>query len=233
MHTRKNIKKIAVTVSLSLAISIGVPAGFTHAAGTTASVNQSGLLQQIFSKFGWNYTSTNTGSTVNKPTVPSSNQPSKPSTPAKPPVSQPPVSKPVTEQEQSNGRLALADKIIKTGEQYMGTPYKYGARSGQTQTFDCSSFVQYVYSRHGIDLPRSSRQQATVGKTIARSQIQKGDLLFFTTSSSGGRIGHVAIYAGNNKVLHTWGPGGVRYDSLSAGWLDKGYVTAKRVIPGS
>lgn len=131
-------------------------------------------------------------------------------------------------EEQSN--VSLADKIIQTGEKYMGTPYQYGAKSGQTRTFDCSSFTQYVYKQHGISLPRSSRQQAQVGTTIPRSQIKKGDLLFFTTSKSNGQIGHVAIYAGNNRVLHTWGPGGVRYDSLSTGWLNKGYVTAKRVI---
>ena len=131
-------------------------------------------------------------------------------------------------EEQSN--VSLADKIIKTGEKYLGTPYQYGASSGQTRTFDCSSFTQYVYKQHGISLPRSSRQQAQVGVTIPRSQIKKGDLLFFKTSSSNGKIGHVAIYAGNNRVLHTWGPGGVRYDSLSTGWLNQGFITAKRVI---
>lgn len=130
--------------------------------------------------------------------------------------------------EQSN--VTLADKIIQTGEKYLGTPYQLGATSGQTRTFDCSSFTQYVYKQHGISLPRSSRQQAQVGTTIPRSQIKKGDLLFFKTSSSKGQIGHVAIYAGNNRVLHTWGPGGVRYDSLSTKWLDQGYITAKRVI---
>jgi len=131
-------------------------------------------------------------------------------------------------EDQSNE--SLADQIIKTGEKYLGTPYQYGAPSGQTRTFDCSSFTQFVYKQHGINLPRSSKQQAQVGVTVPRSQIKKGDLLFFKTSKSNGQIGHVAIYAGNNRVLHTWGPGGVRYDSLSTAWLDKGYITAKRVI---
>jgi cell wall-associated NlpC family hydrolase len=126
---------------------------------------------------------------------------------------------------------ALADKIIATGEKYLSTPYEYGAKSGQTSTFDCSSFTQYVFKQNGIDLPRSSRQQSTVGTTVSKSQLKKGDLLFFTTKSSGGKIGHVGIYAGDNKILHTWGPGGVRYDSLSTGWLQDGFVTAKRVIP--
>lgn len=126
---------------------------------------------------------------------------------------------------------ALADKIIATGEKYLGTPYQYGAKSGQTSTFDCSSFTQHVFKQNGIDLPRNSRQQSTVGTTVSKSQLKKGDLLFFTAKSSGGKIGHVGIYAGDNKILHTWGPGGVRYDSLSTGWLQDGFVTAKRVIP--
>ncbi|MFS8514382.1 MAG: C40 family peptidase, partial [Planifilum fulgidum] len=126
---------------------------------------------------------------------------------------------------------SLADRIIKTGEKYMGTPYKYGASSNQTNYFDCSSFVQRVFKENGINLPRSSRQQAKVGTYVPKNQIQKGDLLFFTTSYSPNQIAHVGIYAGNNKILHTWGPGGVRYDDLNGmKWLREGYVTARRVI---
>jgi cell wall-associated NlpC family hydrolase len=138
---------------------------------------------------------------------------------------------PATEQGQSSYRMMIADKIIQTGEKYLGTPYQYGAPAGQTRTFDCSSFVQFVYGQNGINLPRSSREQAHVGQTVPLSQIQKGDLLFFTAGRSDGQIGHVGIYAGNNKVLHTWGPGGVRYDSLNTPWLKQTLVLAKRVIP--
>jgi cell wall-associated NlpC family hydrolase len=125
---------------------------------------------------------------------------------------------------------ALADKIIATGEKYLGTPYQYGAASGQTRTFDCSSFTQYVFKQNGISLLRSSRQQYTQGTSVARSQLKKGDLLFFTTSHSGGKIAHVGIYAGNNQILHTWGSKGVQYESLDRAWLKQGYVGAKRVI---
>ncbi|MFD1422683.1 C40 family peptidase [Laceyella tengchongensis] len=141
--------------------------------------------------------------------------------------------KPGTNLEQSNEeaqRLALADKIIQTGHKYLGTPYEFGAKAGQTATFDCSSFVQYVYKQHGISLPRSSRQQATVGQTVSKSQLQKGDLVFFTRKDTAPNVGHVAIYVGDGKILHTYGKGGVRYDSLSTEWLAKSYVTAKRVI---
>lgn len=126
--------------------------------------------------------------------------------------------------------VTLADKIIKTGEKYLGTPYRFGAPSGQTSVFDCSSFTQYVFGKNGISLPRTSSQQSTVGTYVKKADLQVGDLLFFKTSKSNGKVGHVGIYAGNNKILHTWGPGGVKYDSLYTKWLYESYLGAKRVI---
>ncbi|OYD06903.1 C40 family peptidase [Paludifilum halophilum] len=128
---------------------------------------------------------------------------------------------------------SFGDQLIQTGEKYMGTPYKFGASSNTTKVFDCSSFTQRVFKENGVDLPRSSRQQAKVGTTVSKSELQKGDLLFFKLRSSNGEIGHVGIYAGDGKILHTWGPGGVRYDDLSDGWLEWGYVKAKRVTPAN
>lgn len=116
------------------------------------------------------------------------------------------------------------------GEKYLGTPYVFGARYGQTQTFDCSSFVKTVYNALGIDLPRVSRNQALEGTYVKRSNLQAGDLVFFTTEDSGGRIGHVGIYAGNGQMLHTYGEGGVKYSTIETGWWDNHYVTARRVI---
>lgn len=125
---------------------------------------------------------------------------------------------------------ALADKIIVTGEKYMGTPYKFGASSNTTSVFDCSSFVQRVFKENGINLPRNSRQQSQVGQTVSLNELKKGDLLFYTTSRTAPAIGHVGIYDGNGRILHTYGPGGVRYDSIETKWLKNTFVTAKRVI---
>ena len=123
-----------------------------------------------------------------------------------------------------------ATRIINTGIRYLGTPYQYGAPSGQTNTFDCSSFVQYVYKKNGISLPRSSREQAKVGRYVPRSQLRAGDLVFFSIPGSPGLIHHVAIYAGNNQILHTYGAGGVRFTSLSSGTWSQRYITASRVL---
>jgi hypothetical protein len=123
---------------------------------------------------------------------------------------------------------ALAKQIIATGEKYIGTPYKYGAAAGQTNTFDCSSFTQYVYKQNGINLPRSSKQQSQVGTYVARSNLQPGDLVFFYSP-----IHHVAIYIGDGKLLHTYGAGGVTITSLNATWWSEHYATARRVLPQS
>ena len=101
-----------------------------------------------------------------------------------------------------------AKSIIQTGMKHLGTPYQFGAPSFQVKTFDCSSFVQYVYGLHEVTLPRTSRQQAFIGQTVPVKNMKSGDLLFFTTpkrkkNKGIQRIGHVAIYIGKNKILHT------------------------------
>lgn len=124
-----------------------------------------------------------------------------------------------------------ADRVISIGNQYLGTPYKFGATPNQTKNFDCSSFVQYVYSKVGVNLPRTSYTQATKGKAVKRSQLKKGDLVFFSNGRRGaGKISHVAIYAGNDKILHTYGSPGVTYSKLSSSTWSNMYVTARRVL---
>jgi peptidoglycan endopeptidase LytE len=125
----------------------------------------------------------------------------------------------------------LADQVIAAGEKYLGTPYQFGASSSTTSEFDCSSFTQRVFKDVGIKLPRNSRQQSTVGQTVSMNELQKGDLVFFRTAgSSSDRITHVAIYAGNNKLLHTFGKPGVTYTEFAGTSWEKRFVTAKRVI---
>jgi cell wall-associated NlpC family hydrolase len=129
---------------------------------------------------------------------------------------------------------ATARSIIRTGERYRGIPYRWG---GDTPPggFDCSGFTRYVFARHGIAIPRTSRQQATVGYRLPRSwrAVRPGDLVMFA-NRPGGRINHVAIYAGNNRILHsTSSGGGVRYDDLGSRrgrWFRDHMVAARRVV---
>ncbi len=125
---------------------------------------------------------------------------------------------------------SIADKIVSLGDNYLGTPYVYGAKSYQTNTFDCSSYTQYVYYKNGVKLPRTSIDQSKVGTYVPYGQWQKGDLLFYSTSYSNGKIAHVAIYAGDGKILHTYGSPGVTFTSVSNSWWKAHYKTARRVI---
>jgi cell wall-associated NlpC family hydrolase len=130
-------------------------------------------------------------------------------------------------------KQTLTDRIITTGEKYLGVRYEFGAPAGRTDVFDCSSFTQQVFKENGIKLPRSSRQQAKVGTYVPKDQLKKGDLIFFWTRATGrGNIGHVGIYAGDGKVLHTYAkPYGVTYTDLDAKWMKETYITARRVLP--
>lgn len=117
----------------------------------------------------------------------------------------------------------LANHIINTGNQYVGTPYQFGARKGNTRSFDCSSFTQYVYGKNGIRLPRSSVQQSRVGIPVSKYNIEKGDLLFFRSPN------HVGIYNGNGQILHTYGKKGVTISNLQGRWATR-LAKVRRVI---
>ncbi|TFE19896.1 stalk domain-containing protein [Cohnella luojiensis] len=122
-----------------------------------------------------------------------------------------------------------ADELFAFGSKFLGTPYEFGADPGQTETFDCSSFVQHVFNEVlSIDLPRVSYNQAEEGKEVEIDQLRKGDLLFF--SARGIEIGHVGIYAGDGRILHTYSKvKGVHYGEFNESWK-KRFVTAKRLF---
>ena len=131
----------------------------------------------------------------------------------------------------SSSASGAARRVVPTAEQYIGVPYRYGGTSPRTG-FDCSGFVQYVYGAQGVDLPRTSRQMAGVGIAVEPSMrsMAVGDLMLFT---QGGRISHVAIYAGNGRFIHSSSSGhGVRYDDLRSNrgrWFADHLVAARRV----
>jgi cell wall-associated NlpC family hydrolase len=129
---------------------------------------------------------------------------------------------------------ASAARVIPTAERYLGTPYRYGGTSPVTG-FDCSGFVQYVFARNAVKLPRTSRQQAKVGVAMPRrfKSLSAGDLVMF--AEPGEPISHVAIYAGHNRIIHATSSGGkVRYDDLGTRrgqWFVDHMVAARRVTP--
>lgn len=95
------------------------------------------------------------------------------------------------------------------------TAYKYGGTNAPYET-DCSGWVQYVYKKFGVNLPRVSRDQAKTGLPVKFGELQIGDLMFFSTRADH-VITHVGIYMGDNyfisnlnatkdvQILSTWG----------------------------
>ena len=83
-------------------------------------------------------------------------------------------------------------------QNFIGNPYSYGGTS-LTNGTDCSGFVQSVYSKYGVSLPRTSSSQSSSGSSVSLSDVQAGDLIFY---ASGGSVNHVAIYIGGGKVVH-------------------------------
>lgn len=142
---------------------------------------------------------------------------------------------PVNTPTVSAATAVQGSQIISTGAKYLGVKYKLGGHS--PSAFDCQGFTRYVFNKYGVHLPAGARNQSKVGKKISRNNLRVGDLVFFSTkatmkysSSSIKRIGHVGIYAGNGKIIHTYGKGGVKYTSLKSAWWSSHYVTARRVI---
>ncbi|HEY0827228.1 MAG TPA: SH3 domain-containing C40 family peptidase [Bacilli bacterium] len=124
-----------------------------------------------------------------------------------------------------------ADSILSYGKRFLGTPYLFGARPyAVSHKFDCSSFTQYVFAHYGISLPRVSRDQAKRGHYVSKSNLRKGDLVFFYVGNNSSRIGHVGIYAGNGQMLHTYGDGGVKFTPINRDYWEDRYMTARRVI---
>lgn len=120
-------------------------------------------------------------------------------------------------------------RMIDFGKKYLGTRYVYGGESPSVG-FDCSGFTKYVFSSIGIDLPRTADSQATVGTNIDRSSLVPGDLVFFKTLGSKS-INHAGIYIGNGQFIHaSSGAGKVMISSLSSGYYNEHYATARRVV---
>ncbi|WP_312822524.1 C40 family peptidase [Epilithonimonas sp.] len=124
------------------------------------------------------------------------------------------------------------DNILSEAESYLGTPYRYGgtSRSG----IDCSAFVLSVFGvAAGMDLPRVAADQSQEGVAVERTELQKGDLVFF--SHRRGRISHVGIVEevtpeGEIKFIHAATSKGVMVSSLDDNYWGPKFQFAKRIV---
>ncbi len=143
------------------------------------------------------------------------------------------ITQPVT---RSGSRTSTLASMKEYTQKYLGKPYRY-ATAGPN-SFDCSGFTYYIFNtyykdylkQNGINLPRSSRDQAKVGTPIARNQLQLGDLVFFNNGSSS-TISHVGIYLGDNQFIHASSGINMKVviSPLDTGTYNKRYSTAVRL----
>ena len=158
-----------------------------------------------------------------------------PTTPIATATAAEPAIDPVASQDSGTtaGLGFVGDRMVDVAEGLVGTRYRWGGAS-PSEGFDCSGFVRYVYAQQGIDLPRVSRAQARAGRRLpARlDELQPGDLLFFAQRGAG--VDHVAIYAGDGRIVHASRRGyGVRYDDLSGAsgrWYAERLVAVRRIL---
>ena len=123
----------------------------------------------------------------------------------------------------------LRDEIVKSAERFIGVPYRWGGSSPK-KGFDCSGLTMTVYRLNGLSLPRSSRKQYKAGTPIGRSQLLRGDLVFFATSG-GRQVSHVGIYSGDGKFIHAPKKGKrIRTESLSNSYFRSRYVGARTYL---
>lgn len=102
--------------------------------------------------------------------------------------------------------------ICQYAKEYLGNPYVWGGTS-LTKGADCSGYVQSIFKKYGVKLPRTSREQANAGTTIKVSEAKPGDLIFY---GNGKTINHVAIYIGGGQVIHASSPKtGIRISNVS------------------
>jgi cell wall-associated NlpC family hydrolase len=126
----------------------------------------------------------------------------------------------------------FSELILSQANAYKHAPYARGASLATSSATDCSGFVQFIYHGFKIDLPRSSAEQAQVGKVVTRemdfSKLLPGDLLFFRR---GGHVGHAGIYLGEGKMIHASNHRyGVTITDLRQPYYEGTFEVAKRVF---
>ena len=120
-------------------------------------------------------------------------------------------------------------KLLEDAKYYKGGKYVWGGTT--PEGFDCSGYVQYLYKKHHINLPRTAWAQSKKGLTVKKDDLQKGDLLFFLTDKKRGiPVTHVGIYIGNGKFIHAASKKkGIIISPITHGSYARCFVKAKRV----
>lgn len=133
---------------------------------------------------------------------------------------------PGTPVSRGRGDSIAVSRILATAKRHQGVPYLWGGTT--PNGFDCSGFTQYVFGLNGISLPRTADVQFGVGQPVTRSQLQPGDLVFFSTYEPG--PSHNGIYLGDGKFISASSSRGIAIDRLDSSYWGPRYIGARRVL---
>lgn len=128
--------------------------------------------------------------------------------------------------EQLVNNADVKSKLMSQYASWKGVAYRLGGttRSG----IDCSAFVRQTFlDQFGMELPRSTAEQQSVGTSVKRAKLQAGDLVLFKT---GKRQRHVGIYVGNDKFVHASTSNGVIVSNMTDKYWNNRYYDGRRLI---
>ncbi|MBR1741225.1 MAG: C40 family peptidase, partial [Lachnospiraceae bacterium] len=113
----------------------------------------------------------------------------------------------------SSSSTEVGKCIVNYAKKFIGNPYRSGGTS-LTKGADCSGFTKAIYAHFGFSLPRTSAAQRHAGRQVSWSQKKPGDLICYSV--------HVAIYMGNNRIIHASTP--------KSGIKTSKYITFSKVL---
>nr|WP_297306727.1 C40 family peptidase [uncultured Flavobacterium sp.] len=124
----------------------------------------------------------------------------------------------------------LTEQLINVANDYKGVRYSWGgmSRSGM----DCSGFVKTAFDHFDINLPRTSREMASLGNKISKNDAKPGDLVFFKNGRSRviNHVGIVVEVKGDEIFfIHSATSKGVTVNSTKEPYYSKGFVQVNRV----
>lgn len=126
-----------------------------------------------------------------------------------------------------SGKISVkARDVTEEAKKYIGVPYRFGGTD--TNGFDCSGFIQYVFRKEGMQLPRAADEQYHLGKKISKSALRPGDLVFFSTYAKG--VSHSGIYMGNGNFISATSSRGIAVADMTGGYWAERYIGAKRIL---
>ena len=131
--------------------------------------------------------------------------------------------------DSSASTSSSASKVISLAKTLLGKPYVWGAEG--PNAFDCSGLMTYIFKNGaGINLPRTSTEQSKYGKTVSKSDLKPGDLIFSSTNGTG-KVSHVGVYVGNGEMIHAPKPGDVvKKSKINNSYWNNAYLWSKRVL---